>query len=115
MKRPNLINYLSKLWHRMITILGYPIKRIKYIHELLLQTTEGKVLDVSDAKDRNAYGVFGDWIIDCLQYGTVITFIYLSLVVFSGTLQIVSFVISTGMIRWLWLNTIQEITDIIKR
>ena len=88
--------------------------RVVLLHQTLLQTTR-KTLDEADDSNRNTYQLFSQWLFETLMYGVIITFIYITS--FNKSVTMVGFFILTimfGLLRWLVLDTLNEIMKIVK-
>jgi len=75
---------------------------IKSLHERILQSKES---DLDKKFDRNFYNIFTDWIIELVQYGTLIS---ISLIIFKyEPLTLLAWVIPLGVMRWLVFDFIK--------
>jgi hypothetical protein len=87
-----------------------PFAKLKTMHDIIKQT------DVDDIKvgSRNPYQALVDWFVEILQYGSIITFVYINIMIIDGWMKVVLFPISFGMIRWLWLDIVKNTNEAIK-
>jgi hypothetical protein len=108
LKIANIKTFIYKLIHK----LKYALAKLRLVHELLLQTTESKIQE-SDI-DRNAYAIFADWLMDVLQYGIIITVIYIILFMFTGTIRLLCLPLAFGMLKWLHSDLMEEVKQLIR-
>jgi len=81
--------------------------KLKHYHKIILQTKES---DLDKKFDRNFYDIFTDWILEIIQYGTLLS---ISLIIFNiNIIQFLAWIIPLGIIRWLVFDTIKTYKQI---
>jgi hypothetical protein len=80
------------------------IDKLRLYHKKILVIKEK---DLEEKFDLNLYQIFYDWLIDVLQYGTLIS---ISLLIFGiGIKQFLFWIVPLGILRWLMLDTLKMI------
>lgn len=87
-------NYLYELYHKVIL---YPFHKFQHYHRI-----------ISQIDDKNPFADFVEWFFDVLQYGFLAEFIRVAWFGYSNFLQSTIFLLSFGVIRWLWLAFVRE-------
>jgi hypothetical protein len=76
--------------------------RTKEIHKILLTKKEA---DLDRTFDKNFYDVFTDWILELIQYGTLLS---ITLIIFNiHWLTLIKWVFPLGILRWLLFDLIK--------
>jgi hypothetical protein len=94
---------MKKFINKLIHSINSPIRKIKHYHELIIQIEED-----------NPYRMLLYWLLDVIQYGFIVWFIYISLIVENSIIKIMMLFFAFGMLRWLIIDTIKEIANIWK-
>jgi hypothetical protein len=92
--------------HNIFLVLKKPLISVKTIHEQLMT--------VDPESGKMPYWVFYLWVVETLQYGLVLTIVYVNLFIITGWMKYAMFVFSLGAIRWLWLDLVENTTNKIK-
>ena len=110
---PDYMRKKETFKYKFLNIIRHPIKRLLDFHKKLLVTSEQDVANVSFLP-RSAYQVIIDNTSETLQYGACITFVMLTLFKLTGWLQLLCFPICFGLLRWLFLDLVENTSKSIK-
>jgi hypothetical protein len=81
------------------------------MHEKILQTNPA---ELESPQPNNPYELFAWWIGDILLYGILAVFVYFDLFIITGNWKWYLLPLAIGIIRWLWLDTIENSVKAIK-
>lgn len=87
-----------------------PFKWIRLIHEKIKQT------DIEEIKfeKRTAYQLLFEWIIEIIQYGFLLAIVYADIFIINGWQKWALFPFCLGIIRWLWIDIVENTSQAIK-
>lgn len=87
------------------------MKKFKYSLWNKLKTLHENIKQI---EENNPYEVAREWIIDLFSYGISITLIINTLTSWQGWLTNISLVVGCGLLRWLIMDTIENVKKRVK-
>lgn len=93
----------------MLKIILAKLKSLKYKFNNIISKWKEKILETHRSlkghpadKDIkiSPYKIFQNWVLDCFQFGIVVTFIYLTIILWDSPLKWITMPFAFGMSRW---------------
>ena len=106
LKLKEIKTFIYSSIHNSILAIEKPFKKLWLIHDRIKQI---------EIEGKPAYLHLFEWMFDIVWYGFLLAFVYVDIFIINGKLKWILFPFSLGIIRWLWIDFVENTSQAIRR